>query len=94
MHRYERTVNQVMGDLFRVIKERELDQQLHILSMPIPPPEHLARMVRMIDQGKISGKIAKALFEELLDSGESPEKIVREKGLEEVSDLSSLEKRP
>jgi len=45
----------------------------------------------MIDQGKISGKIAKTLFEELLDSGESPEKIVREKGLEQVSDLSSIE---
>ncbi len=70
VHRYEGTVNQVMGDLFRVIKERELDQQLHILSMPIPP-EHPAEMVRMIDQGKISGKIAKALFEKLLDSGES-----------------------
>ena len=57
----------------------------------LSPPEHLAEMVRMIDQGKISGKIAKALFEELLDSGESPEKIVREKGLEQVSDLSSIE---
>ena len=82
--------NWVMGDLFRVIKERKLDQQLHISSWPIPP-EHLAEMVRMIDQGKISGKIAKTLFEELLDSGESPEKIVREKGLEQVSDLSSIE---
>ena len=51
----------------------------------------LTEMVRMIDQGKISGKIAKALFEELLDSGESPEKIVLEKGLEQVSDLSSIE---
>jgi aspartyl-tRNA(Asn)/glutamyl-tRNA(Gln) amidotransferase subunit B len=84
------TSNWVMGDLFRVIKERKLDQQLHISSWPIPP-EHLAEMVRMIDQGKISGKIAKTLFEELLDSGESPEKIVREKGLEQVSDLSSIE---
>ena len=82
--------NWVMGDLFRVIKERKLDQQLHISSWPIPP-ERLAEMVRMIDQGKISGKIAKALFEELLDSGESPEKIVREKSLEQVSDLSSIE---
>ena len=82
--------NWVMGDLFRVIKERKLDQQLYISSWPIPP-ECLAEMVQMIDQGKISGKIAKALFEELLDSGESPEKIVREKSLEQVSDLSSIE---
>ncbi len=79
-----------MGDLFRVIKERKLDQQVHISSWPVSP-EHLAGMVRMIDQGKISGKIAKALFEDMLDKGESPEKIVREKSLEQVTDMSSIE---
>jgi len=82
--------NWVMGDLFRVIKERRLDQQIHISSWPVSP-EHLAEMVRMIDQGKISGKIAKALFEDMLDKGESPEKIVREKGLEQVTDMGSIE---
>jgi len=82
--------NWIMGDLFRVIKDRKLDQQIHISSWPASP-EHLAGMVRMIDQGKISGKIAKALFEDMLDKGESPEKIVREKGLEQVTDMSSIE---
>lgn len=83
--------NWVMGELFRVIKERKMDEKLRITSWPIPP-EHLAAMVRMIDDGKISGKIAKTLFEEMLEQGESPEKIVREKGLEQVTDLSSIEK--
>jgi len=83
--------NWVMGDLFRVIKERKLDQALRITSWPIPPG-HLAAMVRMIDEGKISGKIAKTLFGEMLERGEAPEKIVRERGLEQVTDLSSIEK--
>lgn len=83
--------NWVMGDLFRVIKERKLDEQLCIATWPITP-EDLARMVRMIDEGKISGRMAKALFEDMLKTGDSPEKIVREKGLEQVTDLTSIEK--
>jgi len=80
-----------MGDLFRVIKERKLDEKLCITSWPVPP-QYLAVMVRMIDEGKISGKMAKGLFEEMLERGEPPEKIVKEKGLEQVSDTSNIEK--
>ena len=83
--------NWVMGDLFRVIKERKLDEKLRIAAWPIVP-EHIAVMVRMIDEGKISGKMAKTLFEEMLQRGESPDRIVREKGLEQVTDLGNIEK--
>lgn len=83
--------NWVMGDLFRVIKERKLDEKLRITAWPVPP-EHLAGMVRMIDEGKISGKMAKTLFEEMLQRGESPDKIVRDKGLEQITDLGNIEK--
>ncbi|MFQ5902499.1 MAG: Asp-tRNA(Asn)/Glu-tRNA(Gln) amidotransferase subunit GatB [Candidatus Binatia bacterium] len=83
--------NWVTGDLFRVIKERKLDEELCITTWPIAP-QHLAEMVRMIDGGKISGKMAKTLFKEMLERGESPERIVREKGLEQVTDLGSIEK--
>ena len=83
--------NWVMGELFRVIKERKLDVDLCITTWPVTP-QHLAEMVRMIDGGKISGKMAKSLFEEMLERGESPERIVREKGLEQVTDLGSIEK--
>ncbi len=83
--------NWVIGDLFRTIKESKMDEKLRITSWPIPP-EHLGEMVRMIDGGTISGKMAKTLFEEMLEKGESPEKIVREKGLEQVTDLASIEK--
>ena len=85
------TSNWVVGDLFRVIKEGKLDQRLRITTWPIIP-EHLAQMVRMIDEGKISGRMAKGLFEEMLERGESPEKIALEKGLEQVTDVSNIEK--
>jgi aspartyl-tRNA(Asn)/glutamyl-tRNA(Gln) amidotransferase subunit B len=85
------TSNWVMGDLFRVLKERKLDQQLYIDNWPVPP-ENLAALVRLIDQGTISGKIAKSLFEEMLASGRPPQEIVSEKGLEQVSDFESIEK--
>ncbi len=83
--------NWIVGDLFRVIKERKLDERLRITSWPVRA-EHMGEMVRMIDQGKISGKIAKTLFEEMLDEQVSPEKLVKEKGLEQVTDLGSIEK--
>jgi len=83
--------NWVMGELFRVIKEKRLDDKLRIAAWPVAP-ERLAEMVRMIDQGKISGKMAKSLFEEMLETGAAPDTIVRAKGLEQVSDSGSIEK--
>ena len=82
--------NWIIGDLFRVMKDRRLDEKLYITDWPVAP-QHLAEMVRMIDQGKISGKIAKTVFEAMLERGEAPAKIVADKGLEQVSDASSIE---
>jgi aspartyl-tRNA(Asn)/glutamyl-tRNA(Gln) amidotransferase subunit B len=82
--------NWIVGDLFRVLKERKLDEQLYISNWPLAA-ERLAEMVRLIDQGKISGRIAKTVFEAMLDSGKSPEQIVSEKDLEQVSDTGSIE---
>ena len=83
--------NWVMGDLFRLLKERNLDAQLYISPWPVAP-ENLASLVSLIDQGAISGKMAKSLFEEMLVTGHSPQQIVKEKGLEQVSDSASIEK--
>jgi len=82
--------NWIVGDLFRVLKERKLDEQLYLACWPLAA-SNLAQMVQMIDQGKISGKIAKTVFEAMLDSNKGPEQIVSEKGLEQLSDLGSIE---
>ena len=75
---------------FRVLKDKQLDGQLYIDNWPVSAT-HLAELVQLIDQDKISGKIAKSVFEALLDSDKSPQQIVSEKGLEQVSDRDSIE---
>ena len=53
-------------------------------------PEQLAEMVKLIDDGKISGKIAKEILPELLEQGGSPAKIVDERGLGMISDPAAI----
>jgi len=54
-------------------------------------PKQLCDMLAMIDKGTISGKIAKEVFREMFDTGKSPETIVKEKGLVQISDEGQLE---
>jgi aspartyl-tRNA(Asn)/glutamyl-tRNA(Gln) amidotransferase subunit B len=83
--------NWIVGDLFRVLKERKLDELLCIEKWPIQAL-HLAELVQLIDQGSINGKIAKMLFEAMLNSNDkTPQQLVNEKGLEQVSDAGSIE---
>jgi aspartyl-tRNA(Asn)/glutamyl-tRNA(Gln) amidotransferase subunit B len=77
--------NWVMGDVLRLIKERKLDNALVIHDWPVGP-ERLAAMVELIDSGEISGKIAKAVFEEMVNTGKTPVQIVDEQGLKQISD--------
>jgi aspartyl-tRNA(Asn)/glutamyl-tRNA(Gln) amidotransferase subunit B len=82
--------NWITGDIFRVVKERKLDEGLYIRDWPVKPRQ-IAELVQMIDEGAISGKIAKTVFDGMLDSDRSPRQIVSEKGLEQVSDTGSIE---
>jgi aspartyl-tRNA(Asn)/glutamyl-tRNA(Gln) amidotransferase subunit B len=82
--------NWIVGDVFRVLKERKLDEELTISRWPLQPTQ-LAELVRLIDNGKISGKTAKSVFDALLDSSYSPQELVTQKGLEQVSDAVSIE---
>ncbi|GEN86723.1 Asp-tRNA(Asn)/Glu-tRNA(Gln) amidotransferase subunit GatB [Oceanobacillus sp. FSL W8-0428] len=53
-------------------------------------PDALAKMVKLIEDGTISSKIAKKVFAELVENGGDPEKIVEEKGLVQISDPEQL----
>lgn len=53
-------------------------------------PEGLAGMIRLIEKGTISSKIAKKVFKELIENGGDAEKIVKEKGLVQISDEGVL----
>lgn len=83
--------NWITGDLFRLLKERKLDEKLYITEWPVQA-ENLAALVALVDRGKVSGKIAKTVFDEMSDSGRSPQEIVAEKNLEQVSDSEQIEK--
>lgn len=52
---------------------------------------HLAELLKLIDNGVISGKIAKTVFDEMAQSGKPPQVIVAEKGLVQVTDISAIE---
>ena len=53
-------------------------------------PAHLARLVALVDDGTISGKIAKDVFERMARNGEDPDAIVRREGLTQVADEGAL----
>jgi len=78
--------NWLMGDLARLLNSRERE----IADCPITPAM-LTGMLRLIDSGTISGKIAKTVFEEMFDTGREAEEIVKAKGLVQISDTSAIE---
>ncbi|MGA9174112.1 MAG: Asp-tRNA(Asn)/Glu-tRNA(Gln) amidotransferase GatCAB subunit B, partial [Thermoactinomyces sp.] len=53
-------------------------------------PVHLAGMIKLIQNGTISSKIAKKVFKEMLLTGKDPEQIVKEKGLVQISDEGQI----
>src|SRR5699024_5172983 len=53
-------------------------------------PEALSKMVKMIEDGTISSKIAKKVFTELLENGGDTEKNVKDKGLDQISDEGQM----
>ena len=77
--------NWVMGDLMAYLNTRNLE----IRKLPVTPAS-LARMLRMIEEGTISGKIAKTVLEEMCATGQEPEAVVREKGLVQITDEAEI----
>ncbi|VAX14863.1 Aspartyl-tRNA(Asn) amidotransferase subunit B @ Glutamyl-tRNA(Gln) amidotransferase subunit B [hydrothermal vent metagenome] len=78
--------NWVMGEVMRVLKENNISPADCRVK-----PDMLRSMIGLIDSGAISGKIAKAVFEEMTKTGASPETIVEEKGLTQITDTSAIE---
>ncbi|HXX58769.1 MAG TPA: Asp-tRNA(Asn)/Glu-tRNA(Gln) amidotransferase subunit GatB [Thermodesulfovibrionales bacterium] len=79
--------NWMMGDLLRLLNEENKALEEILLR-----PSHLADMIKLIENGTISGKIAKTVFEEMYRTGKTAEAIVREKGLTQISDTGAIEK--
>ena len=74
-----------MGDVSAYLnaESKELDQVALT-------PEGLAGMIKLIENGTISSKIAKTVFQELIENGGDAEQIVKDKGLVQISDEGTL----
>jgi aspartyl-tRNA(Asn)/glutamyl-tRNA(Gln) amidotransferase subunit B len=79
--------NWILRDVMQALKERELA----IDDSPFSP-DGLARLIRMVDDGKTTVKSARGLVAELVESGGDPEVLVAERGLAAVSDSGIIER--
>ena len=78
--------NWITGELFALLNEKNLE----ISHSPISP-ENLSKLINLISDGTISGKIAKTIFEIMSKEDKDPNIIVEEKGLKQESDPKALE---
>ncbi len=78
--------NWIIGELFAALNEKNLE----ITESPISAG-NLSKLINLIKDGTISGKIAKTVFEQMMEGDKDPQKIVKEKGLKQESDPKALE---
>lgn len=78
--------NWVINNLFAVLS----DKGVNITESPISA-EDLGKLLGLIADDTISTKIAKDVFEAMLESGDAPDKIVADKGLKQITDTGAIE---
>jgi aspartyl-tRNA(Asn)/glutamyl-tRNA(Gln) amidotransferase subunit B len=79
--------NWIMGDLFAALNRTGKD----IAGSPVPAA-HLGQLIDLISSNVISGRIAKDVFEIMLETGQAPAAIVEERGLKQMTDTGAIEK--
>jgi len=77
--------NWMMGELSKFLNQNNIE-----ISDCKVKPAALARLLTLIDEGKISGKMAKTVFEEMFNTGQEPDAIIKGKGMVQISDESTL----
>ena len=77
--------NFILNDLLREQKSAQRSES----EIPLPS-RHLAELIRLVDERVISNSVARGLVEELCRSGKAPSQLVKERGLEQVSDEGRL----
>ncbi|MBI4976923.1 MAG: Asp-tRNA(Asn)/Glu-tRNA(Gln) amidotransferase subunit GatB [Spirochaetes bacterium] len=67
------------------------DKGIPITAFTTVPPKHIGMLFKLIDDGVISGKIAKDVFADMITSGDEPSAVIERKGLKQVSDTGAIE---
>jgi aspartyl-tRNA(Asn)/glutamyl-tRNA(Gln) amidotransferase subunit B len=75
-----------MGDLLGFLNANNLE-----LSQVKITGQGLGEMIGLIEKGTISSKIAKTVFKAMIESGKSPQAIVEEQGLVQISDEGAIQ---
>lgn len=78
--------NWVQGDVLRTLNERRID-----IAELKTTPENLAALLKLIDTGAISANIARDVFATMAESGASPDAVVEQQGLAQISESSEIE---
>ena len=79
-------VNWIIGDLFSLLKKNNLD----IKKSPVKPSD-LGELIDLIENSTISGKLAKTVFDEMFYNRKKPKKIIKQKGLIQITDSGEIE---
>jgi aspartyl-tRNA(Asn)/glutamyl-tRNA(Gln) amidotransferase subunit B len=79
--------NWIIGELFSYLNKSNIELENCKIK-----PNHLSSLVNMIKDGRISGKIAKSIFQEMFETGAEPDLIMNQQGLLQINDDSAIEK--
>lgn len=84
--RAKAAANWMLGEVARLLNASGVELEKSRLR-----PEHLSKLLDIVDSGTLSTTMAKTVWEETFSTGKSPGQLVQEKGLTQISDASSIE---
>ncbi|MCL5981116.1 MAG: Asp-tRNA(Asn)/Glu-tRNA(Gln) amidotransferase subunit GatB [Firmicutes bacterium] len=84
-HDAKKVANRMMGEIAKHLNAHSLEIKETKLT-----PAHLVELLKLQDDGVVSGKLAKTVLEEMFVSGKLPAEIVQEKGLVQITDESAI----
>jgi aspartyl-tRNA(Asn)/glutamyl-tRNA(Gln) amidotransferase subunit B len=79
--------NWILGDILRILKDRKIES----LDMPLSA-ENFAKLLKVVQEGKISNNIGREVLEDIYDENKDPMKVIEEKGHMQISSSDELEK--
>ncbi|WP_294153588.1 Asp-tRNA(Asn)/Glu-tRNA(Gln) amidotransferase subunit GatB [uncultured Clostridium sp.] len=79
--------NWILGDILRILKEKKIESEEMTLDSV-----NFAKLLKVVDEGKISNNIGREVLEEIFDENRDPMKIIEEKGMMQISSADELEK--
>lgn len=81
------SVNWILSDIIRILKEKKIEASDMKLSS-----DNFVKLLKIVDEGKISNNIGKEVLQEIFDENKDPLILIEEKGLMQISSSDEIEK--